>query len=630
MLKEELTQKNTNETTNKKVDNLDELKTILFGKEKTDISDQVSKIQTKLETIETIELFKKHFNDPTVVKLLNLQISDYLKENSKKETITKSVSKALPEAITRQLETKTGQLSDSLAPVIGKALQKQIKTEKTKIVDALYPIIGSTISKYMTESLQELMENINEKVEEKMSFSGISRKIKSKFSGVSEAELLFQNSIQSKIKSIFLIHKKTGVSIADAHDMPLEQDDQVMMVSGMFSAINSFVNDWIQKNGEQKEVDSIDYGDSKILFESSGSLIAAVVVKNGYKKNLKTSIRNFLELLHLNYTDFIDTFDGDVENIPLNLKSELNTLLKVKDSPKKNSTDKASFFTFKKTALLLASLIGLFFITKSSVNHYKTRNLVNKISTTISTDPFLKNLKLSVDTLDDKKLIVIGIIPNSNYLNRLQKIVSSVDNSIIVNKQNLVLLNTKPLEKKLPIDIQNSLASLTTNSKLYRSLGFMFSNDGILTIRGFSVNKINIELKSVNDFFTKVNNQTKSLDFFTNRILNFKSGELSLSSKNRQNIDEISKYLIDKNRNIKTLNIFYFEDNSSLRSQQKTITDKRKENITEAISALLPSVDLKYQSPKFNPIDNISLSELKSNLSFIILPKISEVSLNDN
>jgi GTP-dependent phosphoenolpyruvate carboxykinase len=102
MSKEELTQKNTNETSNK---NLDELKTILFGKEKTDISDQVSKIQSKLESIENIELFKKHFNDPAIVKLLNIQISNYLKENSKKETITKSVSKALPEAITQQLET---------------------------------------------------------------------------------------------------------------------------------------------------------------------------------------------------------------------------------------------------------------------------------------------------------------------------------------------------------------------------------------------------------------------------------------------------------------------------------------------------------------------------------------------
>jgi hypothetical protein len=482
----------------------------------------------------------------------------------------------------------------------------------------------------MAESLQDLIENINEKVEEKMSFSGLSRKIKSRFSGVSEAELLFQNSIQSKIKSIFLIHKKTGVSIVDAHATPLEQNDQVMMVSGMFSAINSFVNDWIQKNGEQKEIDSIDYGDSKILFESSGSLIAAVVVKNGYKKSLKTSIRSFLELLHFNYTDFIDTFDGDIESLPLDLKSELNALIEVKDSPKKNNADKASFFTFKKTALLLAALISLFFITKNSVNWYKTRNIVKKISYTVNADPFLKKLKLSVDTLNDKKLVVLGIVPNSNYLTRLQKLVSSVDNSIMVDKQKLIFLNTKPLEKSLPINIQDSLASLTTKSKLYRSLNFTFSNDGILTIKGYSDSKINTELKELRGFFTKVNNQTMSLDFFTNRILNFKSGELSLSLKNKQNLNEISNYFLNEDNKIKALNIFYFEDGLSSRSQQKIITDKRKANITKTISALLPSFYLQYKSPKFNPIDNIPLSELKSNFSFVILPKISETKLNEN
>ncbi len=233
--------------------------------------------------------------------------------------LTQLISDNLPQAIELQNLNNTPHLPNSLAPLIGKGLQAQINDEKDKIVDALYPVIGSTISKYMAESMKELVHKINTKIEEALSFKKYFKRLRGKAFGNTNSELINEDSINADPQSIYLIHKKTGVVILDSHKDGSE-NSQKHMVGGMFSAITSFVNDWIEKEGENKAVDSIEYGDSKVIFEASGSLIIAVVVNFGDTHTLRSHLRTQLADLHLSEHNFIENFKGDTQSVPERIK----------------------------------------------------------------------------------------------------------------------------------------------------------------------------------------------------------------------------------------------------------------------------------------------------------------------
>ncbi len=253
---------------------------------------------------------------PLIATELNT-INENLPKNQ--EHLTQLISDNLPRAIEIQNLKNTPNLPNSLAPLIGKGLQAQINDEKDKIVDALYPVIGSTISKYMAESMKELVHKINTKIEEAFSFKKYFTRLKNKALGNSNSGLEDKSTIHADPQSIYLIHKKTGVVILDSHKDGSE-NSQKHMVGGMFSAITSFVNDWIEKEGENKAVDSIEYGDSKVIFEASGSLIIAVVVNFGDTQALRLNLRSQLADLHLAEHQFIENFNGDTQSVPERIK----------------------------------------------------------------------------------------------------------------------------------------------------------------------------------------------------------------------------------------------------------------------------------------------------------------------
>jgi hypothetical protein len=115
--------------------------------------------------------------------------------------------------------------------------------------DALYPIIGGTILKYLAETMQE----INTKVEQAVSVEGISRKVKAKLQGISEAELLMKETTPQTVKAVFLIQKESGLVISGVQQSEQEQLESDM-VAGMLTAIRSFVNDCIAQSGNIAEI----------------------------------------------------------------------------------------------------------------------------------------------------------------------------------------------------------------------------------------------------------------------------------------------------------------------------------------------------------------------------------------
>ncbi len=287
-----------------------------------------------------------------IAKILPAAITEEI--NLAPEAIARAIAPEIAIAIREQIRLDDNAISQTLGPEMGKAIKAQIELERDAMVDALYPVIGSTISKYMVEVVQA----INSKVENTLSPEGIKRKIRAKIQGVSEAELIFQESVGCQVQAVFLIAKDSGVVIQEVQlgEQQLNSD----MIAGMLTAIRSFANDCIASGSE---LDAIDYGDWQIPIEVAGYCYLAVVLKGEPTKGFRSKIRQILGDIVLKHGKAIKQYEGDMATIPLEIKSMLEQLIEVEtEQPAKSS--------FPSTLLwLLAFILGLILIPWGIVNY---------------------------------------------------------------------------------------------------------------------------------------------------------------------------------------------------------------------------------------------------------------------
>jgi rubrerythrin len=111
----------------------------------------------------------------------------------------------------------------------------------------------------------------------------------------------------------FLIHED-GLPIAHASPEEIQQLEDVV-VSGMFTAVQNFVNDVFSgKTEEDWEVDEMTFGDNKILIERSPNLYLAVIFEgNGHK--LRNRVKKLLQNINEEYGAILEDWDGDMSKL---------------------------------------------------------------------------------------------------------------------------------------------------------------------------------------------------------------------------------------------------------------------------------------------------------------------------
>ena len=251
--------------------------------------------------------------DETALKTKLLPLFDdlLLERLTQKESGTiEALSRYLAQIISRSAAHDPATLERSLQSVISPAIAREIADNKEKMIDALYPIIGGMISRYVTQAIKEMMEKINEKIEQGLSTEHYKRKIKAKLTGVSESELLLEESGDATIESIFIIQKETGLLIAEAHLQNSEIDDP-HMVASMASAIKDFINDWAERGRETSEVQLLSYGNATLYIESAGSVYLIAFLDSEPDHDLRARINEFFARLIRKRGDFLQSFDGN-------------------------------------------------------------------------------------------------------------------------------------------------------------------------------------------------------------------------------------------------------------------------------------------------------------------------------
>ncbi|MDJ0647366.1 MAG: OmpA family protein [Xenococcaceae cyanobacterium MO_188.B19] len=397
------------------------------------------------------------------------------------KSMGKAIAPELALSIEEQIRLDQDAVSLALGSEMGKAIKAQIELEKDAMVDALYPVIGNTISKYLAEEIGR----INQKVENSLSREGISRKIRAKMRGISEAELILQESIVCKVQAIFLIQKDSGLIICEVQpdkEHPLESD----LVAGMLTAIRSFANDCIISGSELSE---IDYGNFEILLEAAGYCYIAVVISGQPKPEFRDRIRETLSKLVMQYGDKIENYQGDTSTIPPSVKLVLKDLANIE-------TDETSEANQKKSApillwlilIILASILlpwGIF-----KYHAVKSQRITEKVAVQLDNNPQLSVYRLQ-SQVDRKNITITGKVSSSHLRNLAQEIVSEIAQEEKLNLDNQIIA------VDVPADPTFTTQEVTRVSQLLNQLtgvGIVSDyQDYRVTITGFILDTVSTE-----------------------------------------------------------------------------------------------------------------------------------------
>ncbi|MEM8719313.1 MAG: OmpA family protein [Cyanobacteria bacterium P01_G01_bin.39] len=361
------------------------------------------------------------------------------------ETIAKAIAPEIALSIREQIRLNAEAIPQVLGPEMGKAIKAQIESERDAMVDALYPVIGSTISKYMVEVVQD----INRKVERNLSPEGIKRKFRAKLQGVSEAELIFKESVGYRVRAIFLIDKDSGLVIHEIQ-LPGEEHLDSDMLAGMLTAIRNFANDCINS---ESELDLIDYGDWKIPLEVAGYCYLAVVVSGEPTKQFITKLRQVMGEIVIEHGAAIQKFDGNISNVPLGLKTKLEQLTENnKELPSKSASSRALLW-------LLIFILSLIFIPWGIINHRAkvAQNIEQITLTQLDGAPELSVYRLDPQ-VKDGKLTVRGRVPSAYLRDRAAAITQTIAQNHNLQLDNQIIAVNVPVNPSL---VTGEIARLT-------------------------------------------------------------------------------------------------------------------------------------------------------------------------
>ncbi len=488
---------------------------------------------------------------------------------NEEEALEGALSPIVNRLIDKNFENSGDKIASQMAPLIGGAIREQIKSQKDDVVDALYPVMGNMISKFVTKSLEELLNKINDQIQNGLSAKAIKRKIKAKLKGVSETELLLEESSEAKIKAALLIHKESGTLLAKAEDDGQSLSDADMLAS-MMTAIRSFVNDWVANSTNHQELGEIEYGGNKIIIEASGYSYLAIIVEGAAYTKTYEKIRSTLENIVLKYGDDIKKFQGNVESFPKSsVEEELQKLLIHKEN---NVEEKKS----KSPLLMLLPLFLVAYLGYRFYNNYIDETLQKKIETRIENTPQLSPYRIDVN-VEDKIATIKGRVPFVYHKKLLDKELSNIKELQTLNNEVQVTPTlTDPMQVSANIAYLIKGVNLSTKANI--SYDFDYNK---LTLKGYVTDKkikekLLQELHKIEGISAIEDNVTIKIAPVSKTVF-FDTASTKLNENNTKKLNAIIKYLKSDKNIVVTLNAY--SDMIGDTATNRALAKKRIESI---------------------------------------------------
>jgi len=207
------------------------------------------------------------------------QIREQLEAIQFRLTDTKSrtadASEVLVEA-TKLTHKRNEDYSTTLKPIVVEQFQNSSRENPEIMAEALFPILGPAIRKMIASMLSP------DKSKTKRTY---------------------------KFEQLFLIEKESGLPICHAKSGAAEAQD-ADMVSGMLSAIQSFVQDAFSTQ-EFDGLNTLQLGELSVWIEWGPEAVIAAVIRGLAPEHCRTALQLLLENIHRNYEQQLNAYNGD-------------------------------------------------------------------------------------------------------------------------------------------------------------------------------------------------------------------------------------------------------------------------------------------------------------------------------
>lgn len=244
-----------------------------------------------------------------LTKLRSLLIGPALKEQFENAKLrSEDVSRVLPEAIQLTLKTGDKRVSEAVVPTVEHAIKSSVNTDQNILSEALFPIMGPAIRKAIAAAIQNLTDSLNQSLEHSLSPQSISWRFEAWRTGKSFAEVLLLRTLVYQVEQVFLIHKNSGLVLQHlAAETAAAQDAD--LVSAMFTAIQDFVRDSFSVSDDT--LGSLQVGELTIWVNEGPQAIIACVIRGNPPGQLRQTMENALERIHLVQEQQLHHFQGD-------------------------------------------------------------------------------------------------------------------------------------------------------------------------------------------------------------------------------------------------------------------------------------------------------------------------------
>ena len=219
---------------------------------------------------------------------------------------SQETSKILVQALSLSAQSNR-RLQPTLQPVVEEALRISVERDPHLLATALFPIVGQAVRKAVAHSFQQTLESLNSILADGFSLKRWRWRMEALRSGKSFGEIALARSLAYRVEHVYLIHRKTGLLLAEAsRDRDLLGDPS--LVVGMLTALQDFVRDSFTTN-KQDDLEVLHIGEFKVWLLHGPLAILALVVRGQLPPQLQETFSERIEAINEKFRPQLAAFE---------------------------------------------------------------------------------------------------------------------------------------------------------------------------------------------------------------------------------------------------------------------------------------------------------------------------------
>jgi len=223
------------------------------------------------------------------------------------------VSKVLTQALSLSIQ-RDQSIATTLHPVIQHSLRTSVEKEPEILATALFPIVGQAVRKSVAHAVEQLLDSINAIFEDGFSLKRWGWRLEAMRTGKSFAEIALARSRSYRVEQIYLIHRKTGMLLAQASRNAGLMEDADLVV-GMLTALQDFARDSFT-SAKQDDLEVLQIGEFKVWLLHGPLAILAIVVRGRLPQELQLRFAAKVEQIHKDFHAGLLSFEKDGRPVP--------------------------------------------------------------------------------------------------------------------------------------------------------------------------------------------------------------------------------------------------------------------------------------------------------------------------